>query len=42
MAFIFLTFSEDEGREEGEETRPLGFTSGWLRKVPGSLEDDAN
>ena len=42
IAFIFLTFSEDEDPEEGEETRPLGFTSGWLGKVPGSLEDDAN
>jgi len=37
--FIFLKFLEDEGPEEGEETRPLGFTSSWLRKVPESLED---
>ena len=42
IAFIFLTFSKDEDLEEGGETRPLGFTSGWLGKVLGSLENDVN
>jgi len=39
-AFTFLTGSLGLLEEEG--TCPLGFASGWLGKVPGSLEEDAH